>query len=146
MKELKISLVVIVVLVIGAGILFWIQSTKEPKTVKAPAQQKTVSTYKNSEIIQYIRGGELDTAKLIEYKSTKGISQKLKNSIQLCLDFWALDGSGSGKKSKTYWNLRDKVNADDNLHNSKLKAFIDKMSQEGATPSYSNQDKKRGLK
>lgn len=113
---------------------------------KAETQSQSATTDKTSEIIQYIKGSELDEAKLQEYKNTKGINQNLKNSIQLCLDFWVLDGSGSGKKSKTYWTFRDKVNADNNFSNSKVKAFLDKMCQEGANPSYSKQDKKKGLK
>ena len=108
--------------------------------------QTHASTDKTSEIIQYVKGSELDETKLNEYKNTKGINQNLKNSIQLCMDFWELDGSGSGKKSKTYWTLRKKVNADDNFNNSKLKAFLDNMCKEGASTSYSKQDKKKGLK
>ncbi|MCL2650067.1 MAG: hypothetical protein FWD60_03445 [Candidatus Azobacteroides sp.] len=104
-----------------------------------------VSTDNISKIIQYIKESELDEVILKEYKNTKGINQNLKNSIQLCLDFWALDGSGSGKNPKTYWNFRDKVNADKNFNNSKLKAFLDKMCNED-NPSYSKMDKKRGLK
>ena len=41
MKELKISLVVIVLVAIGAGIFFWIQSTIKPAEVKAPENQFT---------------------------------------------------------------------------------------------------------
>lgn len=117
--------------------------SKEQNTAVSTVQQQTIST---DIIIPYIRGSELDEAKLTEYKNTKGISQNLKNSIQLCLDFWALDGSGSGKSSKTYWTFREKVNADNNLINSKLKLFLDKKCQEGANMSYSKQDKKKGLK
>ncbi|GAP71385.1 hypothetical protein SAMD00024442_11_49 [Candidatus Symbiothrix dinenymphae] len=123
------------------------QTSPQPKaeTQSQPAPANDI-TFK---IIQYIRGGELDEAKLQEYKKTKDINQNLKNSIQLCLDFWALDGSGSGKKSKTYWTFREKVNAQEvktTFENSKLKAFLDKMCQEGTNPSYSKQDKKKGLK
>ncbi len=116
-----------------------------PKKQTNPAEQMPSATDKTSEIIQYIKGSELDEAKLIAYK-TNGINQKLKNSIQLCLDFWALDGSGSGNKSKTYSNFQNKVNADNNFSNSKLKEFLNKMSQEGENPSYSKQDKRKGLK
>ena len=35
MKSLKITLAVIVMAAIGAGIFFWIQSIKEPEKVKA---------------------------------------------------------------------------------------------------------------
>ena len=115
------------------------QSKEETQT--SPAQ-----TEKTSEIIEYIKGSELDKQKLNGYKNTKGISKTLQNSIQLCLDFWDLDGSGSGKKSKAYWNFQSKLNADTNLQNSKLKSFVDRMCQEGTTPSYKEQDKKKGLK
>ena len=89
----------------------------------------------------------MDETKLIEYKNTKGINQNLKYSIQICLDFWNLDGLGTGKNANTYWKLQEKVKADNNFENSKLKVFLNKMCQEGRpSPSYSKQDKKRGLK
>lgn len=113
---------------------------------KLNQEQKPAASDKISEIIQYIKGSELDKAKLNEYKKTKDISPILKNSIQICLEFWALDGLGSGKTSKTYWEFRNKVNADNNFNSSKLKAFIDKMCEPGASPSYSEIDKKKGIK
>ncbi len=119
------------------------QQEQNPAT--RPTQQIPATTDNTSKIIQYIIGSELDEAKLIEYKNERGINQNLKNSIQLCLDFWELDGSGSGKKSKTYWSFQKKLNADKNFNNSRLKAFIEKMCQE-ESPSYSKRDKKRGLK
>jgi len=118
---------------------------QEPKPATRPTQQTPATTDNTSKIIQYIKGSELDEVKLNEYKNTQGINQNLKNSIQLCLDFWALDGSGSGKKTKTYWNFRNQVDADNNFNNSKLKAFLDKMCNEN-NPSYSKMDKKKGLK
>ena len=118
----------------------------QPKAPANQQEQKTGSTSKTSEIIQYIRGSELDEAKLKEYRDTKGIGSNLKSSIQLCLDFWALDGSTNGKNSKTYWSLREKVKVDENLKNSKLIAFLNEMCQEGSNSSYSKQDKKKGLK
>ena len=48
------------------------------------------------------------------------------------------------KEAKT--DFRDKVNDDKNLDNSKLKAFVEKMCQEGAKPSYNKCDKEKGLK
>jgi hypothetical protein len=122
------------------------KKNEQPKKQPNPQEQKNAATDNTSDIIQYIKGSELDEAKLSEYKKTKGINQNIKNSIQLCLDFWALDGSGSGNNAKTYWKFRNKVNADPNFNNSKLKAFLDKMMQEGAKISYSKQDKIRGLK
>ena len=118
---------------------------KENKNAAPPAQQESVLSRKTSEIIQYIKGSELDKAKLKEYLNTKGINQNLKNSIQLSLDFWDLDGNVIGKKSRTYWTFQEKVNADVNFNNSKLKAFLDKVCQE-KYPSYSEQDKNRGLR
>ena len=102
-------------------------------------------TDKTAEIIQYLKGSELDEDKLKGYKNTKGINQNIKNSIQLCLDFWALDGSGNGKNAKTYFSFKNKLNSYGIFEMSKLKAFIDKMSKE-PNPSYSKQDKKKGLK
>ena len=114
-------------------------------SVDPPAPPTSPEINKTSEIIQYIKGSELDEEKLKEYKNAQGISDTLKKSIQLCLDFWTLDGSGSGKNSKTYWSFREKVNADNNFKGSKLKVFLDKACKEQKT-SYSKQDKKRGLK
>lgn len=119
---------------------------EQPKEQPIPEQQKTATSNKTSEIIQYIKGSELDVSKLIEYKSTKGINQNLKHSIQLCLDFWNLDGLGTGKNANTYCKLQEKVKADNNFENSKLKVFLNKMCKEGAIPSYSKLDKKKGLK
>ncbi len=118
---------------------------KQPKEQPIP-EQKTATSNKTSEIIQYIKGSELDETKLIEYKNTKGINQNLKHSIQLCLDFWNLDGLGTGKNANTYFKLQEKVKADNNFENSKLKVFLNKMCQGGASPSYSKLDKKKGLK
>jgi hypothetical protein len=121
---------------------------QEQQPAMPPAQQQSATTDKTSEIIQYIKGSELDETKLQEYKKTKGISQNLKKSIQLCLDFWALDGSVSGEKKKTYWTLHEKVNEEKvktTFENSKVKAFLDKIYNE-EKPSYSKQDKKKGLK
>lgn len=42
MKAFKISLVVIIVLAIGVGILFWIQIAKKPEKVKEPENQFTI--------------------------------------------------------------------------------------------------------
>jgi hypothetical protein len=95
-----------------------------------------------SEIIQYIKGSELDKQKLNEYKK-ECISESLKNSIQLCLDFWELDGGIYDSDKKTYWSFREKINKDSNFDGSKLKAFLDRTSDSDV--SYSEQDKKKGL-
>jgi hypothetical protein len=115
------------------------------KPTEQPTQNESVSNDITSEIIDYIKGGELNEAKLKVYINSLGINQVLKNSIQLCLDFWELDGIGSGKTAKTYSAFQYKVNADNNLKNSKLKAFTDKMCKE-ENPSYRKIDKIKGLK
>jgi hypothetical protein len=99
-----------------------------------------------TDIIQYLNGSELDEQKLEEYKNIKGIKSDLKGSIQLCLDFWKLDGSEvDSKNPKTYWNFREKIKKDTNLQNSKLKVFLDKVRNE-PKPSYRDLDKKKGLR
>lgn len=106
-----------------------------------------ISEDKITEIIQYLKGNELNEQKLDEYKKTSGISDPLKASIQLCLNFWELDGTGSGINAKTYYSFRKKIDADKNFNNSKLKTFIERMcdTKENPNPTYSNQDKIKGL-
>ena len=103
-----------------------------------------IATDITGEIMQYLRGSELNEQKLEDYKNTKGISTTLKASIQLCLDFWKLDGSDSGKNPKTYRMLRERINADNTFKYSKLKTFLDEVYDDD-NPSYSKQDKKKGL-
>ena len=123
----------------------WVNEVCKDKKNTSNNEAKTL-TNNTSEIIQYIKGSELDEVKLKEYIKTKDINQNLKNSIQLCLEFWKLDGVGNGKNAKTYWTFQKKLNTDNNFKNSKLKAFIEKMCKEGVNPSYSKMDKKKGLK
>jgi len=115
------------------------------KKVDSSAAQKNVVSTIKTEIIDYINGSELDEKKLKEYQDTKAINQNLKNSIQLCLDFWDLKPSNNSKTSKTYCTLLETVAKDVNFKNSKLKTFLDKMCAM-ESPSYSTQDKKQGLK
>jgi len=110
-------------------------------TTPPPSNPKGTK-FKTDDIKQYLRGNELDENKLNEYDKIKALPSPLKTSIGLCKDFWEFDGSGK----KTYCKLRDKVKNDQNLKNSKLKSFLDRMCKEGTTPSYSKQDKIKGLK
>lgn len=128
--------------------IFKPQVTKPGESRKTGTLAKREDSAINSttEIIEYLRGSELNTAKLEEYKRVKGINANLKNSIQLGLDFWSLDGKETDKNSKTYWNFRERVKKDANFNNSKLRTFLDNMCQSGAVVSYSNQDKQKGLK
>ena len=118
------------------------QTSFKPKKNKQSATQPSEKT---DEIIEYLRGNELDKEKLAEFKETKGISKDLKESIQLCLDFWDLDDSGSGKNKKTYCNLRIKVIANDYLKDSKLRVFLDEVCNHSPETPYSIQNKKKGL-
>jgi hypothetical protein len=111
---------------------------------KTPATPPNPSANITIKIIQYIKGSELDKQTLQKYKNTERINTTLKASIQLCLDFWSLDGSDSGKKSNTYWTLRDKVNSDDILKGSKLKNCLDEICKE-KNPSYAEMYKKKKL-
>jgi len=77
------------------------------------------------EIIEYLQGTVLDEVKLKEYRDNTakyGTTKKLAASINLCLEFWALDGS----KGKKYSDLLSKVRKDDNLNDSKLKSALEK--------------------
>ncbi len=100
---------------------------------------------KTTEIIEYLKGSELDKNKLKQFQEVVGTNQKLKNSIQLCIDFWDLDGSTSGTKEKTYYSFQKKLKSDSFLINSKLRVCVDKMCQDSANVSYREIDKKRGL-
>lgn len=121
-------------------------TTQSEKITKSPVQEPQVSKDKTAEIVQYLRGNELNEQKLEEFKKTSGIPYPLKASIELCLDFWKLDGLINGKTSKTYWNFRVKVNADPNFKDSKLKILLDKMCEPGAMPSYTKHGKTIQLK
>ena len=86
-----------------------------------------------SSIIEYIRGDELKKEKLRKYLDENGIAEQLKNNIQLCLDFWELDGS----KLKTYCLFREKVEKNNSLSDSKLLEFLkDACAKESDNPTY----------
>lgn len=115
-------------------------------TTENPPRKEDSSGNKHEEIIGYLKGSELNKNKLEEYKGVDGINKSLKNSIQLGMDFWLLDGSGEGSDAKTYFSYREKVKKDDNFNNSKLRIFLDKMCQQSSRVSYSEIDKRKGLK
>lgn len=115
-------------------------STPSSEITKRPSvKEEKTSNNITTEIIQYLRGSELDKQKLEEYKKTKGISQPLKNSIQLCLDFWE-----SNEFDKPYSSLYPKVKKDATLKISKLNTFLERIHSSNI-PSYSRRDKKQGL-
>jgi hypothetical protein len=120
------------------------ENKPEPPPVPQNTAPETSQQTKTSEIIQYLRGSELNERRLRQYLTDTN-NDTLKASIRLCLDFWKLDGSG-GNNPKTYWTFRNKIDKDTYLKNSKLKTFLDEMCQKGARHSYSKQHKSNGLK
>ena len=110
-----------------------------------PVVQHQDSKNSISEIAIYLKGSELKKEKLIEYKNIKGIDKELKASIQLCLDFWELDGCRDCDPVRTYYSFIDNINEDKYLNNSCLKAFLVKVHNE-VNPGYSDFDKIKGLK
>jgi hypothetical protein len=98
-------------------------------------------------VAKYLKGNELNVNTLIDYKNKlenyrnkEGIDD-LKTNIQLCLEFWGLDGSDG----KTYESLRYKINNNDAFVNSKLKAFLEYVQRYEASPSYGIDYKRSGL-
>ena len=106
--------------------------SKESNIKSYESKKESNSNDKTAEIMEYLKGAELDKSKLEEYKTLTGINKNLKNSIQLGLEFWLLNGTGEGNAAKTYYSYREKVKLDENFEDSKLRKFIEKMCQEGA--------------
>ena len=123
------------------------QDVKGNRTA-APPPPNTEDASQNitAEILKYLKGNELNKVKLEEYKKKTSNNTNLKNSIQLGLEFWALDGSSEGRNVKTYFSFREKVKNDANFDGSKLRSFLEKMCQAGTVASYKEIDKKKGLK
>lgn len=113
--------------------------TKENETQNASTTLSATNNSSNTtEIIQYLRGDELSIETLIKYSKESNNNSTLKTSIKLCLEFWDLDGSGVGKKSKTYYTFLQKIMNDDNLKNSDLKDFLVNMNKK-SNPKYLNE-------
>ena len=92
-----------------------------------------------SEIVLYIKGDELKKEVLNQYLIEVDKKNKsIRKSIQLCLDFWNLDGSGTGRNAKTYYTFREVVSNDVNLKNSALKDLLDELQTKDA-PKYLKQ-------
>lgn len=102
---------------------------------------ETKSHDNTANIIEYIKGDELKREKLRLFLTDKETSTTLKKSIQLCVDFWSLDGSGKGRKAKTYYTLLGKVKGDVNLQNSALLNFLSEMAdpRRPEPPRYPNE-------
>ena len=120
------------------------KENETPAETKPVAEQLSGATNITNEILEYIRGDELDKAKLEGFKNKSGVTAPLKASIQLCIDFWEV---GVKAKYATYWAFREKVKKDTNLKDdSKLMKFLNKMNDPNVKESYLIQDKGIGLK
>lgn len=90
---------------------------------KAKADADANANKDETDIINYLKGKELKGEKLKEFKNNSNISEKLKKSISLALEFWSLDGNVQSKK--TYSDYMSKVQNDEYLkNNSTLTSFL----------------------
>jgi hypothetical protein len=108
-------------------------SKPEQKNLERPILSPAI-TNKTTEIIQYLKGDELKREELNKYLKDVGSNSALKNSINLCLKFWDLDGS----KSKSYSSFLHEIGNEINLKNSKLKSFVENMTSK-QNPKYPSQ-------
>jgi hypothetical protein len=114
------------------------KTEKQNKTITT--NSKTVEEVQNSnlsnlesEIIRYLKGGELKIVKLNEFKS-KVVSNKLKKSIDFALEFWALNGSTTNQKN-TYYSFKVKVQNDPNFKGSELLLFLEEVNPNTKYPT-----------
>ncbi|MDR1182839.1 MAG: hypothetical protein LBL13_12760 [Bacteroidales bacterium] len=98
------------------------QPIRPPKPNQTKKNDEGVASDKTSEIIQYLKGGELKKSKLEGYKN-QTTDKNLKTSIDLALKFWKLDGN----KKNSYSSFRDSLNQDNNFNGSELKQFVEEM-------------------
>lgn len=89
-------------------------STQEHKPVAQPSTDNT------SEIIQYLKSGELSKATLENYKKQTNNSN-LRTSIDLALKFWSLNSD----TNNSYSSYQNDLKKDDILNNSELKNIVD---------------------
>lgn len=102
-----------------------INKVEQKKTEHEPQPQK--SSTKNDEIIQYLKGRELNKNKLEGYKQlTNDIY--LKNSIDLILKIWKLDGNDDN----TYLSIHQSCNKNKFLRDSELNRTLKKINKETA--------------
>lgn len=80
-----------------------------------------------SEIEKYLQGNELNLEKLRNYRNSV-TSNDLKNSIDLCIEFWGLDG----EYQKTYEKFQQKILGDKILKNSLLAKCVKELKAQGA--------------
>jgi len=92
-------------------------------TSGANGSSGTSATTNNNDLINSLKTKNLDKSELDIFLQTRGIDQNLKNSINLYIEFWSLDGKGV----KTYEQYLIKINQDINLMDSKLKECVQKL-------------------
>jgi len=96
------------------------------KSDQAPPPESKKMTDEEIRIIEYLEGDELKGDKLKKLKNESNISEKLKSSIDLALEFWNLDGSSEKGINKTYHTYKLKVKRDKYLkNNNTLKNFVE---------------------
>jgi hypothetical protein len=118
-----------------------VDATRKAISEKWEPERTLASKYFSSsgkeQVIKYLNDNALSESRLKTYKNENWMTDKLKGSIDLCLEFWTLDGTAG----KTYRDLLNKVITDDNLKDSVLKKILEKEIS-----SYESSDKKDGLK
>ena len=98
-----------------------INREEQPQT---PQKQTTkISSVKNEEIIQYLKGGELKKNKLEDYKKNSTDS-KLRRSIDIVLKIWDL-----GTNNTTYHSAQQSCNNDPYLKNSELNKILKDINE-----------------
>lgn len=97
---------------------------KETFKKNEPTQETNPTLPDNtSQIIHYIKGGDLKKETLKMYLKNAGDNTTLKASINLSLKLWSLDGT----KNKSYSSYLGELKKDTNLKDSQLTIFIDAM-------------------
>jgi hypothetical protein len=109
---------------------------KQPATPMAEkpttslVQQSPASPNEIAKIIEYLKGSKLKKSQLETYKNQE-IDKNLKNSIDLALKFWEIDGTSNN----SYSSYQKELERDNNLKESELKSLIDSMCLK-ETPKY----------
>jgi len=99
-----------------------VKKSQEPKHQQQTA--KNLSIEKNDEIIKYIRGSELKKDRLEDYKKST-TDKSLRNSIDLILKIWKLDGNDNN----TYQLIQQSCNNNKFLKDSELNKVLKNIKE-----------------
>lgn len=109
-------------------------TAKPTQTPETPTPTSTASnntlTEEDVKFISLLKGDEFKKLD-IEAHMSKCKNKLLKSSLELCLEFWNLDGSNK----KSYSSYKIKLGNNEYLKLSKLKSFVDQMSNK-PNPKY----------